>query len=61
MISSDMITAVSKLSSQKVAYIQEELTEKSASILLGYRKHCAAATAPSQVMSSAYRLEVFSL
>ena len=48
--------AVSKLSNQKISYIHEELTEKSASILLGYRKHCAAATAPSQVQLTTYNL-----
>lgn len=37
------------MTSQRIAYIQEELTEKCAAILLGYRKNCAVATAPSQV------------
>ena len=57
---SNVTIAASKLSSQKVSYIHEELTEKSASILLGYRKHCAAATAPSQVVQFTPCSEVLS-
>ncbi|KAI0346387.1 sec24-like protein [Trametopsis cervina] len=55
--------AVSKLTTQKIAYIHEELTEKCSAILLGYRKNCAAATAPSQlVIPEAFRaLPVFTL
>lgn len=41
--------AISRLPNQKTSYIQEELTEKCGSILLGYRKNCATATAASQV------------
>ncbi|KAI0761129.1 sec24-like protein [Irpex lacteus] len=54
---------VSRLSSQKIAYLQEELTEKCSSILLGYRRNCAAATAPSQlIIPEAFRaLPVFTL
>ncbi len=46
--------AIARLPNQKIAYIQEELTEKCGSILLGYRKNCAAATAPSQVLHFIY-------
>ncbi|KAI0087422.1 hypothetical protein BDY19DRAFT_893145 [Irpex rosettiformis] len=55
--------AVSRLSSQKIAYLQEELTEKCSAILLGYRRNCAAATAPSQlIIPEAFRaLPVFTL
>ncbi|KAI0697043.1 sec24-like protein [Cytidiella melzeri] len=55
--------AISKMTSQKIAYIQEELTEKCSAILLGYRRNCAAATAPSQlVIPEAFRaLPVFTL
>ena len=42
--------AVGKLGTQRISYIQEDLTEKCSSILLGYRRNCAASTAPSQVL-----------
>lgn len=48
------ISASARLPTQKISYIQEELTERCGSILLGYRKNCAAATAPSQVCSYFY-------
>jgi len=55
--------AVTRLSSQKIAYIQEELTERCGAILLAYRKNCAAATAPSQlIIPEAFRaLPVYTL
>ncbi|KAK7680202.1 hypothetical protein QCA50_016711 [Cerrena zonata] len=42
--------AVGNLGAQRISYIQEELTEKCSSILLGYRKNCAASTSPSQLI-----------
>lgn len=42
--------AVDKLGTQRISYIQEELTEKCSSILLGYRRNCAASTSASQVI-----------
>jgi len=42
--------AVSQLSSRKLAHIRETLTEKCASLLLGYRRNCAASSAPSQLI-----------
>lgn len=42
------IPAMSKLTSRRMAHIREELTDRCSSILLGYRRNCAAATAVSQ-------------
>lgn len=55
--------AVLRLPTQKIAYIKEELTEKCSAILLAYRKNCAAATAPSQlIIPEAFRaLPVYTL
>lgn len=52
------LVAVARLPHQKISYIQEELTEKCTAILLGYRRNCAAATAPSQA-SRLYNFVVF--
>jgi len=41
---------ISKLPNQRIMKIQEQLTEKCTAILLGYRKHCAASAAPSQLI-----------
>lgn len=37
------------MAQQRTFHIREELTEKCANLLLGYRTQCAAATRPSQV------------
>lgn len=37
------------LANQRIAIIRDDLTEKCSSVLLGYRKECAAATRNSQV------------
>ncbi|TFK46815.1 hypothetical protein OE88DRAFT_1811622 [Heliocybe sulcata] len=42
--------AVSQLPSRKLAHIREALSEKCASLLLGYRRNCAASSAPSQLI-----------
>ncbi|OCH89213.1 sec24-like protein [Obba rivulosa] len=55
--------AISKLPSQRILSIQETLTETCSSILLAYRKHCAASQAPSQlIIPEAFRaLPVYTL
>jgi protein transport protein SEC24 len=40
--------AMANLTSRRIAQIREELTDRCSSILLGYRRHCAAATSVSQ-------------
>lgn len=45
----ELLAAIARIPSYKLAYIKDDLTEKCTAILLGYRKHCAASTAPSQV------------
>ncbi|KZT02981.1 sec24-like protein [Laetiporus sulphureus 93-53] len=42
--------AIAKLPNRTIANIHEQLTEKCVSILLGYRKHCAASAPPSQLI-----------
>ncbi|PCH39444.1 protein transporter SEC24 [Wolfiporia cocos MD-104 SS10] len=42
--------AISKLPHQRIAKTQEQLTDKCTATLLGYRKHCAAAAPPSQLI-----------
>ncbi|KAH7913293.1 hypothetical protein BJ138DRAFT_1171379 [Hygrophoropsis aurantiaca] len=42
--------SMSKLTSRRMAHIREDLTEKCSSLLLGYRRNCAAATSPSQLI-----------
>lgn len=42
--------AMTDLSSRRMAQIREELTERCSTILLGYRRNCAAATAASQLI-----------
>ena len=42
------IPAMANLTSRRMAHIREELTDKCSSMLLGYRRNCAAATAASQ-------------
>lgn len=46
------MTATHKMRTQKIAKIQEQLTDKCAAILLAYRKWCAASAPASQVRSS---------
>ncbi|EPS99566.1 sec24 protein [Fomitopsis schrenkii] len=41
---------IHKMRTQKIAKIQEQLTDKCAAILLGYRKWCAASAAASQLI-----------
>ncbi|KAI6019871.1 hypothetical protein F5J12DRAFT_968057 [Pisolithus orientalis] len=55
--------AMTNLSSRRMAQIREELTEKCSSILLGYRRNCAAGTVASQlIIPEAFRcLPVYSL
>jgi protein transport protein SEC24 len=38
------------MTTQKTQFIREEVTEKCSAILLGYRRNCAAATSPSQLI-----------
>nr|QIE48582.1 hypothetical protein [Trametes gibbosa] len=48
--------AISKMSSQKILHIHEDLTEKCALILYAYRKFCAASAAPTQlILPEAFR------
>lgn len=47
-----VISAMTSLSSRRMAQIREELTDRCSSILLGYRRNCAAATTPTQVRES---------
>ncbi|KAG9313371.1 hypothetical protein JVU11DRAFT_5688 [Chiua virens] len=42
--------SMASLSARRMAQIREELTDKCSSILLGYRRNCAAATAPTQLI-----------
>ncbi|KIJ62132.1 hypothetical protein HYDPIDRAFT_182910 [Hydnomerulius pinastri MD-312] len=42
--------SMASLVSRRLAQIREDLTDKCSSILLGYRRNCAAATAPSQLI-----------
>jgi protein transport protein SEC24 len=41
--------AISYRTSQQMAHIREDLTEKCSALLLGYRRNCAANTTPTQV------------
>ena len=43
---------MASLSLRRMAQIREDLTDKCSSILLGYRRNCAAATTQSQVSES---------
>ncbi|CCL98759.1 uncharacterized protein FIBRA_00764 [Fibroporia radiculosa] len=54
---------ISKLPTQRIAKIHEQLTDTCTAILLGYRKHCAASAAPSQlIIPEAFRaLPVYTL
>ncbi|KAG2111951.1 Sec23/Sec24 trunk domain-containing protein [Suillus discolor] len=55
--------SMSKLTSRRMAHIREELTDRCSSLLLGYRRNCAAATAVSQlIIPEAFRaLPVYTL
>lgn len=50
--------AISYRTSQQMSHIRDDLTEKCSALLLGYRRNCAASTAPSQV-NSPRRCHVF--
>ncbi|KAL6301054.1 hypothetical protein BKA93DRAFT_739260, partial [Sparassis latifolia] len=54
---------ISRLPSQQISQIQEQLTERCCAILLGYRKYCAASAAHTQlVIPEAFRtLPVYTL
>lgn len=47
-----IVSAMMSLSSRRMSQIREELTDQCSSILLGYRRNCAAATTPTQVRTS---------
>ncbi|KAH7926159.1 beta-sandwich domain of Sec23/24 [Leucogyrophana mollusca] len=55
--------SMAKLTSRRMAHIREDLTEKCSSLLLGYRRNCAASTSPSQlIIPEAFRaLPVYTL
>ncbi|KAJ8596156.1 beta-sandwich domain of Sec23/24 [Rhizopogon salebrosus TDB-379] len=55
--------SMANLTSRRIAHIREELTDRCSSILLGYRRNCAAATSASQlILPEAFRaLPVYTL
>ena len=48
------VIGIQKMRTQKIAKIQEQLTDRCAAILLGYRKYCAASAPASQVWALTY-------